>query len=1007
MAAQRQSARSGVDEYRSEHFVIAFPGYNRPWATWIARRLETYRHTTTLHRWNPPREEPLETAFADLLLSGSRVILVLSDWFFQLGPRREGEWNDVLRGYLREHSDRFAAVNLTNRTLLPATTVLQPVDLWAVGAEEAEWRLLTRLGLSTNAPERTLGGVESRYPNDPPVVWGEVPLRNPRFTGRDDLLMELQQRLTDVDQGVSACALVGMPGIGKTQLAAEYAHRFTPDYDIVWWVPSDQRGTLRERYGELAPELGLRTGSETGERIRVVREALRRGEPYGRWLLVFDGWDDLDGAELLLPPGQTGHVLVTSRNRDWGRVVDVVEVPGFRRYESISYLMRRAPHITAADAERVSLEHRDVPLPLAQAAALLGESHMSVTEYLRLVRDSVNPMPGRAEFEGYSDASLTSWSIMINRLRAAQPQAVELLTLATCFAPGRVPIGLVHGIPAGELPENLAWIGQDPAGWTRALDALVNYSVITRDTRSAAAASSAGEPSPRHETIHMHRLVHDVASRLTTAEDRETYRRVVRRLLAEADPGQPLEAAHWPRYAELLPHLEPSGALTSTNPRVQSTVLNCLRYCLRAGEYVLGRQLAERIRQEWSDFLTPDARAMLELTTQQGNILRNSGHFRTAYELDRSMLERLRAVEEPDQHALLTASNSYAQDLHYLGQYQESLQLQREVLEKALLLRGPDDYTTLTNRHNVALALRMLGRYAEAYEMDVETLRMRESLLRTRHAATLYSGTACARDLRLMGRYREALARQELGMRLHVQVLGGQHPQTLWARYNLVLCERRAGSPHQEVGRVMASLLEQFEQVNGSAHHQTAVFRTDYANYLREHGDLGKARDHLDQASAVFRSVLGPAHPITTGMLSNAGLVLQAAGERAEAMAVFESAYAGLAATLGYDHPWVLGCALNAARGRNFNDRLEDAAELSRDTLRRTRHALGEDHPLTLSAQTALAADLRSLRERTEADKQEEDALQRLTRTLGAQHPHTLSAQRRVRPYWDFEAAMG
>ncbi|MEE1927617.1 FxSxx-COOH system tetratricopeptide repeat protein [Streptomyces sp. TRM 70351] len=1006
MAAQRQAAEGGAGEHRSEHFVIVFPGYNRPWAAWIARRLEVRGHTVTLHRWNPPRDEPLEHAFEDLLLSGGRVVLVLSDWFFQLGPRREGEWNDVLRGFLHRNANRFAAVTLTNRPLPPATAALQPVDLWAIGAEEAEWRLLTRLGLPPDGPVRERAGSTSRYPNDPPVVWGEVPLRNARFTGRDDLLLDLQQRLGDARPGTAVCALVGMSGIGKTQLAAEYAHRFGPDYDVVWWVPADLRGTLRERYGELAPELGLVSGSEPGERIRVLREALRRGEPHGRWLLVFDGWDELEGADALLPHGP-GHVLVTSRNRDWGRTTDVVDVPGFARHESTAYLLRRAPHVTADEAEQVAAEYRDVPLSLAQAAALLGESRMPVAEYLRMVRDGTAGHPGRPGLEGFSESSLTSWAIMINRLRAAQPQAVELLTLATCFAPGRIPIGLVHGIPQAELPEGLAWIATDPAGWTRAVDALVTYSVLTRDSRVSAAAAGKGDPGPGHETIHMHRLVHSILLRLTAPEERDSYRRVVRRLLAEADPGQPLEAAHWPRYAELLPHLEPSGALTSTNTRVQNTVLNCLRYCLRGGEFELGGELAERVREHWSEFLAPDAKPMLDLTTQQGSILRSSGRFQTAHALDRALLERLREAQPGDEHALMTASNCLAQDLHYLGHYAEAHQMQREVLRSAMRLLGPDDYTTLSNRHNVALALRQLGRYADAYEMDVETLRRREALLRARHAATLFSGTACARDLRLMGRYRDALARQELGMRLHVQVLGAQHPQTLGARHNLVMCERRAGSPHQEVGRVMASLLEQFQQVYGRGHYQTAVFLTDYGNYLREHGDLGRARALTEEAAAVFTTVLGAAHPITTGMMANTGLVLQAAGDRSGAMGLFEAAYAGLSATLGPDHPWALCCALNAARGRYFNDRFEDAAELSRDTLRRTRHALGEDHPMTLTAQTALAADLRSLRERAEADKQEEDALQRLTRTLGAQHPHTLSARQRVRPSWDFEAHMG
>src|SRR5690606_29061578 len=121
---------------------------------------------------------------------------------------------------------------------------------------------LARLSLTPATPWPAAVGTGSRYPNDPPAIWGEVPRRNRRFTGRDDLLNELQQRLMDSARGTAACALVGMSGIGKTQLAAEYAHRFSSDYDVVWWVNSDQRGTQRDRFGELAVEFGLRVGSE-------------------------------------------------------------------------------------------------------------------------------------------------------------------------------------------------------------------------------------------------------------------------------------------------------------------------------------------------------------------------------------------------------------------------------------------------------------------------------------------------------------------------------------------------------------------------------------------------------------------------------------------------------------------------------------------------------------------------------------------------------------------------
>ncbi|MFI1972979.1 tetratricopeptide repeat protein [Streptomyces cinnamoneus] len=1005
MATQRTTAGTGTQARAGEHFVVVFAGFHRPWATWIAHRLESHGHRVTLHRWDPPREVPLESALGDLLLASGRILLVLSDWFFQLGPRREGEWTEALRGVVATHAERFAAVNLTNRALLPATAVLEPVDLWSVGAHEAERRLLGRLGLPPAPNARPLPhGPGSRYPNDPPAVWGEIPRRNVRFTGRDDLLNRLQERLTDADQGTAVVTLLGMSGIGKTQMAAEYCHRFSSDYDVVWWVNSDTRGTLRERLGELAPELGLVSGSEPGERIRAVRDALRRGEPYGRWLLVFDGWDDIEGADDVLPEG-SGHVLITSRNRSWSESrTALMDVPGFERHESTGYLMRRAPRITAEQADEVSAELGDIPLALVQAAAWLGESDMEVPEYLRMVRDGeLSELADQGGFDGVPRSSLTSWSILINRLRESQPHAVELLSLCAAFAPGRIPIGLVRHVPPEGLPADLGWLSSDLAGWTRALDTLVNYSVFTRDTRTAIAGE---EPGPEQESVHMHRIVHDIVGRLTAPAERDLHRQVVRRMLAAADPGNPQDARLWPRYAELLPHLEPSGALGSTNERVQETVLNVLRYCFRSGEFRTGVNLAEQIREHWSEILPPEHPRMLELTAQQGNILRAYGSFRAAYELDRALLERLRAAPGPDGTGLMTATSCLAADQRYLGQYTEALQAQREVLETALELLGPDDYLTLLAQHNLGAGLRLLGRYTEAYEIDLETLRKRETLLRDRHPATLVSGIACARDLRLMGRYRDALARQELVMRLHVQVLGPQHPQTLRARHNLALCERRAGAL-QDVGAVMAGLLEQTEQVHGRGHYATLGLVVDYGNYAREHGDLQQAKDLIAEGESGFRDLLGPAHPISTGMLSNTGLVLQAAGERTEALTMFEAAFAGLTATLGRDHPWVLGCALNAAAGRNFTGRLDSAQELSRDTLRRARHALGEDHPFTLSCEVALAMDLRGLREHEEAGKVEEDALQRLTRTLGAQHPHTLAARQRVRPYWDFEPYLG
>src|SRR6266508_3253766 len=90
-----------------------------------------------------------------------------------------------------------------------------------------------------------------------PAVWGNVPQRNKNFTGREDLLAELRSRVTGDVTAVLAHALHGMGGVGKTQLAAEYAHRYGNEYDVVWWVPSDQLPLVRASLAGLAPRLGI------------------------------------------------------------------------------------------------------------------------------------------------------------------------------------------------------------------------------------------------------------------------------------------------------------------------------------------------------------------------------------------------------------------------------------------------------------------------------------------------------------------------------------------------------------------------------------------------------------------------------------------------------------------------------------------------------------------------------------------------------------------------------
>ena len=77
---------------------------------------------------------------------------------------------------------------------------------------------------------------------------------------------------------VQARAISGLGGVGKTQLAVEYAYRYGADYDIVWWIRSEDIVTLVNDYASLAVELDLPEKDATEQRVAVeaVKKWLRR-----------------------------------------------------------------------------------------------------------------------------------------------------------------------------------------------------------------------------------------------------------------------------------------------------------------------------------------------------------------------------------------------------------------------------------------------------------------------------------------------------------------------------------------------------------------------------------------------------------------------------------------------------------------------------------------------------------------------------------------------------------
>ncbi|MGY0018624.1 FxSxx-COOH system tetratricopeptide repeat protein [Streptomyces sp. YJ-C3] len=981
----------------AEFITISHAGSSRPWAAWIAHELERQGVGTAMLRWDPAVETSLVDALTGLLEAPGRILLVLDDWYFGLGPRPMTEWAEALREVVSAHADRFAAVNIATGALPAAAAGLAPVSLLGLDAHEASRRLLRRLGLER---PRTAEGSEDgpRFPNDDQAQWN-VPPRNERFTGRDEILEKIHAVFADSGEG-ERCVLRGISGVGKTQIAREYAYRFRNEYDIVWQVNSGYPGTAREQLAELAIRLGLPAGRETGDRIRAVQNTLRSGRPYRNWLLIFDGADNVDGIEALLPDGP-GHVLITTLTRDWAAFsrTQEIEVHPFTRRESVAFACRRAPRLSPAQADALAEAVQDLPLLVNQTASWLAINEtMPVETYIESIRSGRPNEFGLSIIDDdYKKSVWTSWSLTQNMLREKHPDASELLKIFGFFSPDAIPVGFIQTARPGDLPPHLEALTADPIGWHTNLRRLNEATAVMRmDYPAADTRIEQGV-----ETVQMHHLYHSYLRTGMPETEREQAAAAACRVLVSASPRNPNDTRLWERYAQIIPHLDHAGVFDSADPDVQGLVLDCIDYLRVRGEYSAGLELIRKALPRWQQRFQPTDRSLLLLDYYHSIMLRRVGRYREAEAAGRNSVALLEE-HAPESNELLLAKQGLGGSLWALGAYEEARDLFEEVWEAYRGLLGEQHPRTMGAHHNYAAVLSQLGHYEESLTIELAVLQARERVLKLRHPLTLESGTVCASLMRWLGRYAEALSRQEQNVRVHRQIMDLYHPQTLRAEHNLALCLRRSGE-YQQAESLLMTVLTRSEQVHGPGHPDTLAVLADYATLQRSHGDPGRAKELAERAVAGYSLLLGDGHPFSAGVLGNLALVHAEFGDRDESLHMAERALSRMRAAVGDRHPWTLGCSMNTSGARALAGDVDGAAELSLSTAETAGEVLGGRHPLTLSAGAAYATDLRLLRRGKEAGEREQEVIRALSDTLGDQHPHTVSVRRRFRPYWDFE----
>ena len=398
----------------------------------------------------------------------------------QKKPINEGkDWSDLLDGKFH-----FSAKD----DIWDSHDVLQKIESLDIDQMQEVLFLL----------KKVIGEFNHTLSSPPSSDFFVPPPRTQYFTGRETVLENLHQALSQAQTVALTQALVGLGGIGKTQTALAYADRCREAYRYVYWANAESFALLQSEFASLAKRLFPEVPDNIEEAALLFQKWLTTESDY---LLILDNADDPTAIKSLLPSPRTGRLLITSRMTFLDELGVDIPIPlgVLSESDALQFLVKRVSLDLENEGERSAATALSsllgyLPLALEQAAAYIRHRRISLAQYRTEWLDKHGPIAG-----DYQSTVHKTWEKNFQAVEEASPAAAELLRHSAFLAPDPIPYSLfLKGISAfiAPLSDLLIEATSDPNALYELLSSLADYSLIEQDNE--------------REVFSIHRLVQQV-----------------------------------------------------------------------------------------------------------------------------------------------------------------------------------------------------------------------------------------------------------------------------------------------------------------------------------------------------------------------------------------------------------------------------------------------------------------------------------------------------------------
>jgi tetratricopeptide (TPR) repeat protein len=667
-----------------------------------------------------------------------------------------------------------------------------------------------------------------------------------KFIGRVDSFWDLHDCLFRDGTTVLAgeAVVVGTGGLGKTQLAIEYAHRFGSVYTGgVYWVDADQGlSTLISQIGEAA-DIEVDNKTEEANQMEQIWRGLNRLP--GPSLIILDNFPENEPLQPYLPVGGRVHTLITTRRQDLD--YPLVRLNTLTTEEGIRLLNSGARRFDNNEGSALVARLGGLPLALELAKGYLNyRKNLTISGLLEEMRANTD-IELLAEFASeYRDHLPSRHETDIVRTfqlswEAAPELAQKILRAMGELAPAPVPRSLLRSVLELSADSGV----RDPLA--RALAELSRLSLAELDT--------SGNPIA-------HRLILAFARHHNVADSASPFDRCVAAIQQVM------------RRASLTPDAAAIGELNPLVPHVES---------LLAGKVMPPEDFTK-------------------LANRLGTHYQALGRYSDALRTSKKALTSVENTCEPGHPFIASSQSNMALVLQDLGQLEEARDLLRRALASDEKTFAPGHPSIAIRQSNLAAVLKDLGQLAEARDLLRKALASDEKTFAPGHPSIAIRQSNLAAVLKDLGELEEARDLLRKALASAEKTFAPGHPSIAIRQSNLATVLQALGQL-EEARDLLRKALASDEKTFAPGHPSITIRQSNLAAVLQDLGELEEARDLLRKALASAEKTFAPGHPSIATWQSNLATVLKDLGQLEEARDLLRKALASDEKTSRPDTP--------------------------------------------------------------------------------------------------------